>query len=147
MSAAEAASKSGTGRPRLYGFRHDCDNAAVPGRRSMTIALLLAAWAIGPAAALGMALHAAGDHHGHGRAAERLALATSHGHEHGSAVPAHDHDASRPAAPQVPAAAADATAEPSITARAAIDGWPILAGPPATGSPPRLFYSHCALLL
>ena len=121
----------------------------MPHRRGLVAALLLALWVVAPATVLAEALHAAGHDDGHDAATARAGLATSHGHEHGSAVPEHEHDALRSALTEMPARVAaeglraEASTVPPAAARASWTGEP----PPPTGSPPALFYSHCALLL
>lgn len=126
--------------PQCAAVRHG------PTRASITLLLCLT-WLAPGVAMLGAVVHDDHDEHGHHELALELATASTHGHHHEAATPAHDHGAVRPAAPAAATPAvcaaplAPSTIGPPAPAAARFER-----RPPSTGSPP-LFRSHCALLL
>ncbi|HVR28987.1 MAG TPA: hypothetical protein VMS86_05575 [Thermoanaerobaculia bacterium] len=109
----------------------------------------LLCWLAPPAIALATLMHVVSDHphRGEHRALE-LALAATHGHSHQLATAEHRHAALRESAPSAVPRPLSAVAVASAIELASVDGRPALPDrPPPTGSPPLLFYRHCALLL
>lgn len=124
------------------------------GQRLLSAVVLLA-WTVPAAGALGLSLHVALDHHAAhgGRCTSELSdllRAAVHGHHHDTdAAPVHEHDVSveapAPAVRSVPLAAAvpapSASPPPSRAAR------PLRPDSPRRAPPGPLFAAHCSLLL